>query len=46
MEDLPTFSEYKAQVDALVSRGELSLEQGILLCQCFKAYLRRVPYTY
>jgi predicted Rossmann fold nucleotide-binding protein DprA/Smf involved in DNA uptake len=43
MEDLPTYSEYKAHVDALVSQGELSLEQGILLCQCFKATLNESP---
>ena len=28
MEDLPTYYEYSAQVNAMVSRGELSLEQS------------------
>jgi predicted Rossmann fold nucleotide-binding protein DprA/Smf involved in DNA uptake len=43
MEDLPTYYEYSSQVDLLVSRGELTLEQGILLCTCFKATLNEHP---
>lgn len=43
MEDLPTYYEYSAQVNAMVSRGELSLEQSILLCTCYKATLNESP---
>ena len=39
MEDLPTYYEYSTQVDLLV----LTLEQGILLCTCFKATLNEHP---
>tara|TARA_R110000868_G_scaffold216760_2_gene466928 strand:- start:99 stop:380 length:282 start_codon:yes stop_codon:yes gene_type:complete len=43
MEDYPSYAEYKYQIDAMVSRGELSLEQSILLCTCFKATLNESP---
>jgi len=43
MEDLPTYYEYSTQVDLLVSSGKLTLEQGILLCTCFKATLNEHP---
>ena len=43
MEDLPTYNEYKAQVNHMVDSGKLSLEQGILLCRCFKATLDESP---
>lgn len=43
MEDLPNYFEYKAQVDTLVSRGELTIEQGILLLRCFNATLDNTP---
>tara|TARA_R110000868_G_scaffold386719_1_gene655096 strand:+ start:229 stop:480 length:252 start_codon:yes stop_codon:yes gene_type:complete len=43
MEDLPTYYEYSTQVDHLVSSGKLTLEQGIILCTCFKATLNEHP---
>ena len=43
MEDLPTYAQYKAQNDHMVASDQLSIEQGILLCQCFKATLRETP---
>tara|TARA_R110000772_G_scaffold230679_2_gene341418 strand:- start:34 stop:285 length:252 start_codon:yes stop_codon:yes gene_type:complete len=43
MEDLPTYTQYKAQVNHMVDSGKLSLEQGILLCRCFKATLDESP---
>ena len=43
MEDYPTYIEYSAQVNAMVSRDELSLEQSILLCTCYKATLNESP---
>ena len=43
MEDLPTFAQYKAQIDHMVDTDQLSLEQGILLLQCFKATLNEAP---
>ena len=43
MEDLPTFAQYKAQIDHMVATDQLSVEQGILLCQCFKATLSETP---
>ena len=43
MEDYPDYYEYAAQVDLMVSSGKLTLEQGILLCTCFKATLNEHP---
>lgn len=43
MEDYPTFAEYKAQVDLLVTRNELTTEQGIILLRCFNATLEGHP---
>ncbi len=43
MEDLPTYYEYKAHVDLLVTRNELTMEQAIILLSCFKATLQESP---
>lgn len=43
MEDLPTYWEYKAQVDSLVSSGQLTTEQAIILLSCFNATLNGAP---
>ena len=43
MEDLPDYFTYKAHVDLLVTRGELSVDQGIILCRCFNATLENTP---
>jgi len=40
---LPTYYEYKATVDNLVTRGELTTEQAIILLCCFKATLNETP---
>jgi hypothetical protein len=39
----PSYYDYKAQVDNLVTRGELTTEQGIILLICFKATLNETP---
>ena len=39
----PTYSQYKSQVDKLVSQDELTTEQGIILLTCFKATLNETP---
>ena len=39
MFELPTYSQYKAQVDLLVERGELSVEDGIILLCVFRNHL-------
>ena len=43
MEDYPTYWEYKAQVDTLVSRGALTIEQGVILLRCFNGTLQETP---
>ena len=43
MEDYPTYSEYKAHVDLLVTRNELTMSQAIILLSCFKATLQESP---
>jgi hypothetical protein len=43
MEDYPTYYEYKAQIDLLVTRNELTTEQGIILLSCFKGTLQETP---
>ena len=43
MEDYPTYYEYCAQVNDMVSRGKLSLEQSVLLATCFRATLNESP---
>ena len=43
MEEYPTYNEYRSQIDAMVSRAELTAEQGIILIQCFKATLNNLP---
>ena len=39
MVELPTYSAYKAQVDLLVERDELLLEDGIILLCVFRNHL-------
>lgn len=43
MEDLPTYAQYKAQIDHMVESGQLTLEQSIVLLTCFKATLNESP---
>ena len=43
MEDLPTYYDYKVQVDLLVARAELTIEQAIILLRCFNATLEGSP---
>jgi len=43
MEDYPTYNEYKAHVDLLVTRNELTMSQAIILLSCFKATLQESP---
>jgi myosin-crossreactive antigen len=43
MEDYPTYYEYKAQIDTLISRGELTVAQGVILLRCFNATLEGSP---
>ena len=43
MEDLPSFADYKAQVNHMVDSKGLTIEQGILLCTCYKATLNESP---
>tara|TARA_R110000782_G_scaffold196806_1_gene286072 strand:- start:2285 stop:2536 length:252 start_codon:yes stop_codon:yes gene_type:complete len=43
MEDAPTYWEYKAQVDTLLSRNELTVEQAIVLLRCYNATLDQTP---
>lgn len=39
MVELPTYYDYKRQVDTLVTRGELQLEDGVILCCVFRNHL-------
>ncbi len=43
MVELPTYSQYKAQVDLMVSRDELLVEDGIILLCVFKNHLSGNP---
>ena len=43
MEDLPTYDDYVSQVNQMIESDELSVEQGIILCSCFKATLSETP---
>ena len=43
MEDLPSYAEYSAQVNHMVDSKGLTIEQGILLCTCYKATLNEAP---
>lgn len=43
MEALPTLAEYNAHVSDLVESGSLTLEQCIILQQCYKRTLDGMP---
>ena len=43
MEDLPTYWEYKAQVDRMVESDQLTVEQAVILLRCFNATLQHTP---
>jgi len=43
MIELPTYGQYKTQVDHLVSRGELTTEQGVVLISVFRNHLSGNP---
>lgn len=40
---LPSYQDYMAKVEELIDRGELTVEQGIILRVCFKARLNESP---
>lgn len=40
---LPTYQQYKQQVDTMVSSDELTVEQAIILLACFKGTLTSTP---
>ena len=37
--ELPTYSQYKHQVDTLINQGQLTVEQGIVLTSIFRNHL-------
>ena len=43
MTELPTYDEYKTQIDSMVSRAQLTEDQGIILMLSFKATLESTP---
>ena len=43
MQDLPTYDDYVSQVNQMIESEQLSVEQGIILCSCFKATLSETP---
>ena len=43
MTAIPTYDDYVSQVNQMIESDELSVEQGIILCSCFKATLSETP---
>lgn len=43
MHDLPTYSQYKHEIDLRINSGEITDEQGIILMHCFRATLVNTP---
>lgn len=40
---LPSYQDYMAKVNELIDNGELTVEQGIILRNCFKARMNDAP---
>ena len=40
---LPTYNDYVSQVNQMIESEQLSVEQGIILCSCYKATLSERP---
>ena len=40
---IPTYDDYVSQVNQMIESDELSVEQGIILCSCYKATLSETP---
>ena len=40
---LPTYEQYKHRVDTLITSDELTVEQALILLQCFKGKLTDTP---
>ena len=40
---LPTYDDYVSQVNQMIESEQLSVEQGIILCSCYKATLSERP---
>ena len=39
----PSFNEYMAEVNRLVDKGDLTVEQGVILRCCYKARVNGAP---